>query len=341
MKIIFLCAICSCIAAGAWARDWKKYPAVIQLDTSEDIFAIGDAHSDYEHLERAMRAAGIIAAITETPEATQWTAGKALLVSTGDMVDKGPRAHDVLRLYRSLREQARRAGGDVVILAGNHEAEFLAKPAAPKGADFANEMRSIGIDPATIAACKGEFGEFLCSLSFGARIGKWYFSHGGYTAGRTIAQLEADVELGFEQDGYNTKQLVAEDSLLRAELSVSGKGGKPWLDWEMPGKDEKQVLRDYTSALGVEHIVEGHVPSDVAFADGIRRNRGEMFQRFGMLFLIDTGMSRGVNDSDGAVLRITSKGGEKTVAICPDGTETPLWDAKLKQDVGRARPCGR
>jgi hypothetical protein len=256
-------------------------------------------------------------------------------------VDKGPRAHDVLRLYISLREQARHAGGNVIVLAGNHEAEFLADPSAPKGKDFATELRSLGEDPAAVAACRGEFGEFLCSLSFGARVGKWYFSHGGYTSGRTIAKIEADVERGLEHEGYSTRQLIAEDSLLRAELSVSDKGRKPWIDWEMPAKDEQQVLKEYTAALGVEHVVEGHVPSDVAFADGTRRNRGEMFQRFGLLFLIDTGMSRGVNDSDGAVLRITSRGGQKAVAICPDGAQTLLWDEKLRQDIGRARPCGR
>ena len=96
-------------------------------------------------------------------------------------------------------------------------------------------------------------------------------------------------------------------------------------------------------ALGVAHVVEGHVPSPVTFTDGVRRDRGEMFQRFGMLFLIDTGMSEGVNDSGGAVLHIVmhdlAKGGEQATAICPDGKKTLLWDAKKKQDMGRAAPC--
>ena len=66
-----------------------------------------------------------------------------------------------------------------------------------------------------------------------------------------------------------------------------------------------------------------------------------MFQRFGLLFLIDTGMSEGVDDSGGAVLHITTQGGEQATAICPDGKKTLLWDTRTRQDVGRAAPCPR
>jgi hypothetical protein len=40
-----------------------------------------------------------------------WRAGHAVLVTTGDMIDKGPRALDVLRLLKRVRIEARRAGG--------------------------------------------------------------------------------------------------------------------------------------------------------------------------------------------------------------------------------------
>ncbi len=40
-----------------------------------------------------------------------------------------------------------------------------------------------------------------------------------------------------------------------------------------------------------------------------------MFQRFGLLFFIDTGMSEGVDDSDGAVLHI-DQNGYQAIAMC-------------------------
>jgi len=317
------------------ARDWVKYPAVVQIDHSDEIFAIGDAHSDFKRLARVMAAAGII-----EPETTHWRAGHAVLVTTGDMIDKGPRALDVLRLLIAVRADARRAGGDVVILAGNHEAEFLADPGASKGQEFAKQLKAAHIDPREVGACQGEIGEFLCSLSFAARVGDWFFSHGGNAGGRTVAQLTTDLQGGVDRDGYRTKHLIGDDSILESRLN--GEGRAVWIDAGLPDHSERALLTDYARALGVAHIVEGHVPSKVVFADKVTRDPGEMFQRFGLLFLIDTGMSEGVDDSGGAVLHIThANGEEKAVAICPDGTKTPLWDNRKKQDIGRAAPCAR
>ena len=311
----------------------------MQIEHADEIFAIGDAHSDFKRLARVMAAAGIIKSAVENPEDARWRAGHAVLVTTGDMIDKGPRALDVLRLLMRVRTDARRAGGDVVILAGNHEAEFLADPAAPKGQEFAGQLKRARIDPAAVAACRGEFGEFLCSLSFAARVGDWFFSHGGNSGGRKFEDLAIDLETGVEREGFGTKQLIGDNSILEARLN--GDGRTPWIDAGLPAESEDQLLAEYAAALGVSHIVEGHVPSAVAFADGVTRNPGEMFQRFGLLFLIDTGMSERVDDSGGAVLHITYRGGEQAAAICPDGKQTILWDSRTRQDLGRAASCPR
>jgi hypothetical protein len=320
-------------------RDWTQFPAVVQIRSAPEIFAIGDAHSDFKRLGRAMAAAGIIERPVESPGDAKWSAGRAVLVTTGDMIDKGPRALDVIRLLRSVREDARQAGGDVIILAGNHEAEFLADPDAPKGREFAGQLKKEHIKPADVAACKGEFGEFFCSLAFAARIDDWFFSHGGNSGGRKIEDLAVDLETSVAHDGFATKQLIGDDSILESRLN--GNERTPWIDADLPGRGEKELLADYAAALGVSHIVEGHVPSEVRFADGVVRNQGEMFQRFGLLFLIDTGMSEQVDYSGGAVLRITFEGGEQATAICPDGRKTLLWDSRHNQDAGRAPACPR
>jgi hypothetical protein len=313
-------------------RDWQKNPAIVELDTPEDIYAIGDAHSDYNRLKKALHGAGV------ADEAGHWIAGRAVLVSTGDMIDKGPRALDVLLFYKTLRDDARSQGGNVIILAGNHEAEFLANPAAPKGAVFAKQLKEAHISPAEVGACHGSTGEFLCSLAFGARINEWFFSHAGNPRGRTVSELKADIQKGIDHDGYRTPQLIGNDSLLEARLDEDGPNGKPWLQEGMPNLNEQALLTAYTGALGVQHIVEGHKPSDVEFLDGSKRRAGEMFQQFGLLFLIDTGMSEGVNNSHGAVLHITTKN-KKAEAVCPNGKSTLLWDEKNKQITGRAAPC--
>jgi hypothetical protein len=127
------------------ARDWKKFPAVVEIDGAPEIFAVGDAHGDYARLTRVMRAAGII------DKGDNWIAGHAVLVTTGDMIDKGPRAPDVLRLMRKLREMAPAKGGQVIVLAGNHEAEFMADVTATKVQEFADQLRAAGVNPAEVA----------------------------------------------------------------------------------------------------------------------------------------------------------------------------------------------
>ncbi len=148
-------------------------------------------HSDYTRLVLAINAAGLIVGVPKNPEDVQWSAGKAVLVVTGDMIDKGPRAVDVLRLLRSLRGSAVSKGGRVVVLAGNHEAEFLAVPTASKGKEFAAQLKAVGIRPSDVASCRSDIGEFLCSLPFAARVNEWFFSHAGNSGGRSIAQLAA------------------------------------------------------------------------------------------------------------------------------------------------------
>ena len=75
---------------------------------------------------------------------------------------------------------------------------------------------------------------------------------------------------------------------------------------------KKQLLASYAAALGVKHMIQGHHHNDVKFADGAERHTGEMFQRWGLLFLIDVGMSREIGDSQGAALKITR---ERAVAV--------------------------
>jgi hypothetical protein len=80
----------------------------------------------------------------------------------------------------------------------------------------------------------------------------------------------------------------------------------------------------------------------VKFPDGQTRNKEDMFQRYGLLFLIDTGMSRGIegSKSTGGALRITGKSNQKAVAICANGKEKTLWDSE-GQPALNARHCGK
>lgn len=86
-------------------------------------------------------------------------------------------------------------------------------------------------------------------------------------------------------------------------------------------------LLGYADALGAKHIVFGHQPGSYTFNDGSKRKKGTMFDNFdGLVFLIDMGMSRGVDYSKGALLRIEGTGsGETATAVFADGSQEQLW----------------
>jgi hypothetical protein len=318
------------------ARDWTKAPAVAQSDTRATIFAVGDVHGDYDRLLRLLKAAGLVEAVPADAAKVRWSGGKATLVITGDMIDKGPKCPEVLQLVQRLRAEAAAAGGQVVALAGNHEVDFLRNPLSEKAAEFAGQLKAAGFDPKAVGACQGELGAFLCSLPFAARVNDWFFSHAGNSGGRTMSQLIADLQSGVDKDGFDTAQLTGANSVVLARMGALGPGGKAWFETGNPRQGGAQTLADYIKALGVAHVVQGHHHGEVRFPDGKRRKVGEIYQWRGRLFLIDAGMSQDIDDSHGAVLRI--RPGEAS-AICPDGRITRLWSAQ-QPDASKGVRCG-
>jgi hypothetical protein len=87
--VFYLGVVGACVAATKATRDWTKHPAVVEVDTKEDVFAVGDAHADPGRLVGVLVAAKIIDGVPKKPGDISWAAGKSVLVITGDMIDKG------------------------------------------------------------------------------------------------------------------------------------------------------------------------------------------------------------------------------------------------------------
>jgi hypothetical protein len=82
----------------------------------ERLIALGDLHGDYDAFLALMSEAGLI------DSAGRWSGEKTVLVQMGDVVDRGARSRDIILHLQRLQNQARRAGGKVIALIGNHEA---------------------------------------------------------------------------------------------------------------------------------------------------------------------------------------------------------------------------
>jgi len=89
---------------------------VCAIETPERIVAVGDVHGAFDKFTAILREAGLI------DSRRRWTGGRAMLVQTGDVLDRGAESRQVLDLLRKLEGEAAKAGGQVHALLGNHEA---------------------------------------------------------------------------------------------------------------------------------------------------------------------------------------------------------------------------
>jgi hypothetical protein len=82
----------------------------------ERVVAIGDLHGDYERYIEVMRSAGLI------DKNDKWAGGTTHFVQTGDIPDRAPDTLKIIDHMVKLAKQAKRKGGYVHMLIGNHEA---------------------------------------------------------------------------------------------------------------------------------------------------------------------------------------------------------------------------
>lgn len=87
----------------------------VPASSADRVVAIGDVHGAYEQLVAILQRTQLIDA------ETHWIGGEATLVQTGDLFDRGVEVRKVLDLLMRLQQEAAAAGGQVIVLLGNHE----------------------------------------------------------------------------------------------------------------------------------------------------------------------------------------------------------------------------
>jgi hypothetical protein len=104
-------AIVALLVCAAWAA----VPAPAAQPRAQRVVAIGDVHGSLDSLTAILQAAQLI-----DPQ-RRWIGGRTRLVQTGDILDRGAAVREVMELFMRLEDEARRAGGRVDVLFGNHE----------------------------------------------------------------------------------------------------------------------------------------------------------------------------------------------------------------------------
>jgi len=180
------------------------------VSTSNDgvrVVAIGDVHGAADAFTQILMRAGLI------DGQKRWIGGRSILVQTGDMTDRGAGMKDALDLLMSLEEQARRAGGRVHALLGNHEVMNLTgdmRDVTPEiFASFGGEaaMRQA-------FAPKGRYGRWLRSKPAIAQIDGTVFMHAGINhefVDGSISDINRRIRHDLEQWDEGVRWLETQD----------------------------------------------------------------------------------------------------------------------------------
>ena len=88
---------------------------IANASTPSTLCAVGDFHGDENHAYAALRMCGAV------DGHGKWIGGGMTVVQTGDVVDRGNASLPLLHSLWALQAEAAAAGGELVMLIGNHE----------------------------------------------------------------------------------------------------------------------------------------------------------------------------------------------------------------------------
>lgn len=151
-------------------------------DGGPRIVAIADVHGAAEGFAAILKRAGLI------DDQQRWSGGRAIMVQTGDLCDRGAGMRASLDLLMALEEQAKAAGGRVHALLGNHEVMNMVGETRDGSPEI---FASFGGEDATREAfsARGRYGKWLRSKPAIAKVETTVFMHAGIDPAFSEASL--------------------------------------------------------------------------------------------------------------------------------------------------------
>ena len=238
------------------------------------IAALSDVHGQYKLTTTLLKNNKIIDA------SENWAYGDGHLVIVGDIFDRGPEVTELLWLIFDLEKQAKKAGGKVHYLLGNHEYMVMLNDLRYINRKYRHTERILRTHYNDLYNNETILGRWLRSKPTIIKINENLFVHGGISS-EFIAS-------GFDLDATNQtmRQSLLEDATNQKWDSIYNKyynsKGPIWyrgyFDEELRNKQVKDILK----ATKVEHIVVGHTSQTQV--ESLFKNK---------IIAVDTGIQKG------------------------------------------------
>lgn len=260
--------------------------------------AIGDLHGDADAFVDTLRLARLI------DEGQNWSGGDTTLVQIGDVLDRGSQERECFDLLRTLKKQAKAAGGRVVTLLGNHEvlnAAGITIYATETGQTAFGENRAAAFAPGGMLASE------LATWPVACLVGDTLFVHGGVTPSLARDGLASANDIAarwLRGDG------ALPPPLLLPTAGGSGGASPLWtrdIGVAEPAPTACRALSSALADLGASRVVVGHTVQEHGISCACEKR----------VWRIDVGLSRGMLRAPPQALEIDRAGRVRTLGATP------------------------
>ncbi|GFR41016.1 hypothetical protein Agub_g1448 [Astrephomene gubernaculifera] len=297
------------------------------------IVAIGDLHGD---LEKAVEALMLSNVISVSEEGTvSWVGGDTVVVQLGDVLDRGDVEIGIINMLRYLDVEARRHGGAVYMLNGNHESlnvlgdfRYVTPGAFAESALYGGLSESELRDFKLVAQVRyslyrpgGQLAREFARNPTVLVVNDTVFAHGGLLPTHTEYGIE---RINREVAAWMRGDLAPDGGPCKPPVVAMGANSVMWnrsLSKDFASPNERyhacRNLQQALARVGGRRLVVGHTPQ-VGGANCECDNR---------VWRIDVGMSQGVLNRPVQVLEIAPReDGEVETRILRKGSSLGSYD---------------
>jgi len=267
------------------------------------IVAIGDLHGDLNATLRALHTAKVI------DDKGKWIGGATVVVQTGDVLDRGHDEREILDLFDRLREEARKEGGALHALLGNHEVmnvqgqfRYVTRGGFLTFEDVSTSQRKqVEQYPphergrAMAFAPGGPYAMRLARQDTAVMINDTLFVHGGLLPEHLrygVGQTNQEVKAWMRGERTHLPKIMARDDAPTWVRQYSS---------DKPGAEDCRTLESALGLVGAKRMVVGHTPQKGGITSACE----------GRVWRVDVGLASYYGSNPVQVLQI--EGGEVRV----------------------------
>ena len=229
---------------------------------AEQLFVVSDIHGQYNILQDLLKSNGII------DQQNSWIWEDGHLIIVGDVFDRGAQVHEILWLIYNLEQQAKKAGGAVHLLLGNHEVMVLQNDLRYVHDKYFKIAESFSISVSELYGENTFWGRWLRSKNILTKIGPLLFVHGGIhpdliTKYNSITNINTLMKKNLD----TTREDIKNDTILS---QLFQKDGPIWYRGffspdSLPDVSDDE-LTDILNHFNVEKIIVGHTTEDSIYS---------------------------------------------------------------------------